>query len=415
MTCRLCNSKNLSLFLDLGHHPPSDQFVKKERLNNEFAYYPLKVNICNNCKFHQLNYVVKKEILYDEEYPYESSQTKVGNQHFNNFANSVIKKYKLDKKDLVVDIGSNIGVLLNGFKKNKIQVLGIEPASNICKIAKKKGINTYCSFFNNNIVNKIITKFGKAKIVTATNVFAHIDDLQNFTKSICRLLDKKGAFIIEAPHFLNLIKKIEYDTIYHEHLSYITIKPLISFFSKFKLEIIDVEKKDIHGGSVRIHVAFKNQHTVNKNVKNIIKEEKNAKLDSKKVLENFSQEVKKNRSNLILLLTKLKLNNKTIVAVSAPAKGMTLLNYCKIDKTYLDFATEKSKLKQNTFAPGAHIPVTSDSKLLSQKIDYALLLAWNFSKEIINNNVKFMQNGGKFIIPIPKIKIIDKKNYKKVN
>ena len=415
MTCRLCNSKNLSLFLDLGHHPPSDQFVKKKKLNHEFSYYPLKVNICNKCKFHQLNFVVKKEILYDEEYPYESSQTKAGNLHFNNFANSVIKKYKLERKNLVVDIGSNIGVLLGGFKKKKIRVAGIEPASNICKIAKKNKINTYCSFFNNKIINKIISEFGKAKIITATNVFAHIDDLQGFTKSICRLLDKNGAFIIEAPHFLNLVKKIEYDTIYHEHLSYITIKPLVNFFSKYKLEIIDVEKKDIHGGSVRIHVAFKNQHNVSINVKKIIKEEKNAKLDSKKILENFSQEVKKNRLNLILLLTKLKLKNKRIVAVSAPAKGMTLLNYCKIDKTYLDFATEKSKLKQNTFAPGGHIPVTSDGKLLSKKVDYALLLAWNFSKEIINNNLKFLQKGGKFIIPVPKIKIIDKKNYKKIN
>ena len=208
---------------------------------------------------------------------------------------------------------------------------------------------------------------------------------------------------------MHLIKHLEYDTIYHEHLSYITVVPLISFFKKFSLEIIDIQQRDIHGGSIRIFVSEIGNYKVKNTVKKICNMENKAKLNSKKILTNFQKRVIQNRIHLTSLLNKLKKMKKKVVVLSAPAKGMTLLNYCKIDADFIDYATEKSSIKQGLYTPGGNIPVYSDNKILKSKPDYALLLAWNFSKEIIKNNIKFLRKGGKFIIPIPNVKIISGK------
>ena len=408
--CRLCNSKKLFKFLDLGFHPPSDQFKKKIELSNPTTYYPLQVYSCLSCGFKQLSYVVEPKILYQQNYPYESSLTIQGKEHYGEFAQSIFKEYNLNKNDLVVDIGSNTGVLLNAFKKNKLKITGIDPATNICKIAAKRGIPTINSFFNRSAVNKILRKHGKAKVITGTNVFAHINNLRLFIKNIKKLIHKKkGIFVIEVPYFMHLIKHLEYDTIYHEHLSYITVVPLISFFKKFSLEIIDIQQRDIHGGSIRIFVSEIGNYKVKNTVKKICNMENKAKLNSKKILTNFQKRVIQNRIQLTSLLNELKKMKKKVVVLSAPAKGMTLLNYCKIDADFIDYATEKSSIKQGLYTPGGNIPVYSDNKILKSKPDYALLLAWNFSKEIIKNNIKFLRKGGKFIIPIPNVKIISGK------
>ncbi len=407
--CRLCNSKKLKKFLDLGLQPPSDQFIKNNSIDESNIYYPLEVNTCLSCGFKQLSYVVDKKILYQKDYPYESSLTKSGLKHFNEFAISVTKKFNLSKKDLVIDIGSNVGILLNFFKKQNVRILGVDPASNICKIANRRGIKTIDSFFDRKISSKIIKKFGYAKVVTGTNVFAHIDNLKGLFANVSKVLDKKeGVFIVEVPHFLNLVKDLEYDTIYHEHLSYITIIPLIKFLKRINFEIIDIEKKDIHGGSIRIFMSKKGNYKINNKVNTFIKMEKKGRLNSLKVLNNFSKKVSDNRMQLVKLLTNLKLKKKNIAILSTPAKGMTLMNYCKIDKDYVDFATEKSKLKIGKFTPGSKVKIYSDNHLNSLKPDYALILAWNFQKEIIRNNKKYLNSGGKFIIPIPRVKIIGK-------
>ena len=407
--CRLCDGKDMFNFLDLGFHPPSDQFKKKKEIDFPTLYYPLKVYSCKSCGFKQLNYIVKPEILYQQNYPYESSLTKTGKEHWREFADSIVKNYNLTKNDLAVDIGSNTGVLLGAFKNNKLKIVGVDPAANICKIANRRNIPTINSFFNKSVVTRILKKYGKAKIITGTNVFAHVNDLKIFLKNIKKLIDKKkGVFVIEVPYFLNLVKNLEYDTIYHEHLSYITVIPLIKFLKKFNLEIIDIQEKDIHGGSIRIFISEIGNYKKKKSVNKICKTEIKAGLNSKKVLLNFKKKVSKNRLDLTSLLTKLKKAKKNIIALSAPAKGMTLLNYAKLDSEFLDYATEKSKIKQGLLTPGVNIPIYSDQKILKTKPDYALLLAWNFSKEIIGNNVKYLKAGGKFIIPIPKVKIIKK-------
>lgn len=403
----MCQNRNLYKFLDLGFTPPADQFIRKDQLNEPETYYPLDVYVCDNCGLVQLGYIVSPEVLFRNDYPYESSTTQTGREHWNNFAKSVVKQFSLTNEDLIVDIGSNVGVLLESFKKNGVRIQGVDPAANIVMLAHERGINTICDFFNSETVKEILTDKGHASVITATNVFAHVDDLFTFMQNVTDLLNDKGVFIFEAPYLVSLIKHLEYDTIYHEHLSYLSIKPLIPFFEKFNMEIFAIEEVDIHGGSFRVYVGKKSQREISEIVTKMLQIEEDMKLYSHETLDNFALEVRKNRDELTWLIHSLKQEGKKLVGVSAPAKGMTLLNYCKIGSQFLNFVTEKSQLKIGRYTPGTHIPVVSDSELIKYQPDYALLLAWNFSDEIIRNLDEYRKRGGKFIIPIPVPRIID--------
>lgn len=407
LTCRMCQSKNMYKFLDLGFTPPADQFRRKDQLREPEIYYPLDVYMCEDCGLAQLGYVVSPEVLYRNDYPYEASTTKTGRVHWDSFAQRVVERFDLDGNDLVVDIGSNVGVLLSAFNDRGVRIQGVDPAANIVMIAHERGIDTICDFFNFETVQKILCEKGQASVITGTNVFAHVDDLYAFMENIRLLLNDDGIFIFEAPYFVNLIKKLEYDTIYHEHLSYLSVKPLLPFFNKFDMEIFDIEQVDIHGGSFRVYVGKKSLRPVSDIIEHLLREEEEMQIYSHDALNQFSDKVKNNRQELIWLLQSLKQEGKRIVGVSAPAKGMTLLNYCRIGNELLDVVTEKSLLKIGRFTPGTHIPVEPDSYLLEEKPDYALLLAWNFADEIIKNLDDFRKQGGKFIIPIPMPHIVD--------
>lgn len=406
LACRMCKGTELEQFLDLGFTPPADQFLRKEQLNEPEAYYPLQVMVCSGCGLIQLSKVVSPEILYRRDYPYESSITKTGHSHWSEFASSVAKRFGLGQNDLVIDIGSNVGVLLEAFKSNGTRILGIDPASNIVRIAEKRGIETLCEFFSIEIAKQILRDKGPASVITGTNVVAHIDDLDSMITAIKLLLKPGGMFIFEAPYFVNLVNSLQYDTIYHEHLSYLSVKPLIKFFRRFSMEIFDIEQRDIHGGSFRVYVSEAGKIPVSPVVEELLKQEEDMGLYSREVLNKFAKDVEQNRQDILWLLRSLKHENKRIVGVSAPAKGMTLLNYSRIGTETLDFITEKSELKIGRFSPGTHIPVVSDNELLKEMPDYALLLAWNFADEIMNNLSEYRKLGGKFIIPIPHPKIL---------
>jgi SAM-dependent methyltransferase len=403
----MCQSRNLYKFLDLGFTPPADQFRRKDQLGEPETHYPLEVYMCEDCGLAQLGYVVSPEILYRNDYPYESSITKAGHEHWGKFAKGVVQSLDLKKDDLVVDIGSNVGVLLEAFKNEGMRIQGVDPAANIVMLAHERGIDTICDFFNSETVGKITAEKGNASVVTATNVFAHVDDIYAFMDDISVLLKNDGVFVFEAPYFVNLLKHVEYDTIYHEHLSYLSVRPLVSFFKKFKMEIFNIEQVDIHGGSFRVYIDRIGIRKVSDVVSRMLKEEDDMRIYSKEVLSDFAQKVENNRSQLSWMLQTIKQKGQRIAGVSAPAKGMTLLNYCRIGNETLDFITEKSTLKIGRFTPGTHIPVQPDSYLLEKKPDYALLLAWNFSKEIISNLDEYRKQGGKFIIPIPSAKIVN--------
>jgi SAM-dependent methyltransferase len=404
--CRICKGSSLIDYLNLGLMPAADAFIKEKDKSLIDPVYPLEVCLCQDCGISQLNYTVDPKILYQIDYPYESSTTRTGQLHFDDFSESVVQKAKLGSDDLVIDIGSNVGVLLDAYQKRGCKVLGIEPSRHIAECANRNGIETINDFISFDLAKKVASNHGQAKVINITNVFAHIDDLEDLMSAINFLLTKNGIFVIEAPHFLNLIEHLEYDTIYHEHLLYVSVKPLHSLFKRFGFEIFDVNEVPIHGGSLRIFVCRKDAYPPTNFVNEIIEKEEQAKLFDIERLNLFSEQVLEHKNQLRELLMEIKKNGKTIAAVSAPAKGMTLLNYCEIDSNVINFITEKSSLKIGKYSPGAHIPIFSDEKLCEEKIDFALLLAWNFADEIISNLASFEKAGGKFIIPIPKPRIV---------
>jgi hypothetical protein len=403
----MCKSDKLEQFLDLEFAPPSDQFRRKEQMREPVLFYPLEVMLCTDCGLAQLSHVVSPEVLYRHDYPYESSVTRTGHLHWSEFAKTTTERLNLTRNDLVVDIGSNVGVLLEAFRSNGTQILGVDPASNIALIAQKRGVETMNEFFGIEVAREIVKNKGQATVITGTNVFAHVDDLFSFMWAVDILLNDHGVFIFEAPYFVNLIKNLEYDTIYHEHLSYLSVKPLIAFFKQFEMEVVDVQQRDIHGGSFRVWVSRIGQMPVSSAVTELVKKEDELGIHKMETLHKFALAVQQNRQDLLWLLRELKHAGKSIAGVSAPAKGMTLLNYSRIGIETLDFVSEKSTLKIGRFTPGTHIPVVSDDELIRRSPDYALLLAWNFATEIMENLQEYRKNGGKFIIPIPYPRIIE--------
>lgn len=404
--CRMCQSPNMTKFLDLGFAPPSDNFLTKEQLNNEETQYPLNVHICNDCGLCQLGYVVPPELMFNENYSYESSMTKTGSSHFISMAIEICKKFSLMPGSLVIDIGSNVGVLLSGFKSQGMRVLGIEPSSNIAKIAIKNGIDTISEFFSSKLALKIRQQKGNASIITGTNVFAHIDDLNDFVKAADVLLTEEGIIIIEAPYLVSMLDNLEYDTIYQEHLSYLSMKPMVKFFKRFRMDVFDAEMQSIHGGSLRYLIGREGKRPISKHISKFLLLEEKKKIYSEERLKNFSEDVKNHRNELNTLLSNIKKQGKKIVGISAPAKGNTLLNYCKIGTEILDYITEKSNLKIGKYTPGMRIPIYSDDMLIKDNPDYALILAWNFAEEIMRNNEQYRSKGGKFIVSIPHPHII---------
>lgn len=406
--CRICKSEDIKLFLKLGDHPLADAFIEASRLKEEEVCVPLEVCACQECGLIQLNYTVPASQLYDKNYIYESSITQMGQKHWTEFSTTAAEIADLKTEELVVDIGSNVGVLLKNFRDRGAKVLGVDPAPTIAKLANERGIETIESFFDFKTANQIKKEKSSAKIITATNVFAHIDDLHMLMRAVDFLLAKHGIFIIEAPYILNLIKSLEYDTIYHEHLSYLSLKPMIILFNKFDMEIFEVQQRDIHGGSIRCYVRRK-QNSIS-NISNIITDllelEYRSGIYELSYLKKFAIKVSSHRKKLMTLLQGLKDDGRIIAGVSAPAKGMTLINYCGIGPDILEFITEKSTLKIGRYTPGQRIPIVPDKKLLELQPDYALILAWNFSEEIMENLNDYLLAGGKFIIPIPEPRIL---------
>ena len=407
-TCRLCSSRSFELVLDLGKQPPSNSFLMKNQLKYSEKKFPLRLYICKKCHHLQLLDVVDKKHLFSN-YHYFTSANKPIIEHFKKYAEHVYKKI-LEKKEnpFVVEIGSNDGTLLKQLKKNKVNVLGIEPAKNLAQISRKSKIKTENKFFNQTLAKKIAKK-QRADLVIANNVLGHVDDLDEFIIGIKELLKNDGVFIFEVPHALNLIKKLEFDTIYHEHISYFSIIPLSNWLEKYELEIFNVEKQKVHGGTIRVYVSKKNNFRKNNSVENIKIIEKKYGITKITTYRNFSKKIYHLKKILRKKILILKNNNKIIFGYGASAKGNVLLNFCEIDNNILDFVTDTTKIKQGKFTPGTKIKIINPKDRPNKSSEMiALLLAWNYKTAIIKNEKKFLRNGGKFLIPIPRPRIVSK-------
>jgi 2-polyprenyl-3-methyl-5-hydroxy-6-metoxy-1,4-benzoquinol methylase len=374
-SCHLCGSKKLVKVLDLGFHPLADFFMKKHQVDEAEKRYPLAVLLCRDCGHGMNNYIVPAETRYQEnDYSYDSSNSKIAIKHFTDMAKDVTDRAKVGKGDLVVDIGSNIGTLLGAFRDLGADIQGVDPAHNIAELATKNGIPTINDFFNDKAA-KAILKRGKPKAVTMTNAFNHVSHLDSFMKSLVSVLPKDGSFVIELPYFLEIIEKKHFDVIYLEHVSYIAIKPLVKYFKKFGLTITHAEENDYMSGSIRIFVGYGKEDAT---VKKQIALEEKAGLFDEKTWAKFAKTVRDCKLNLLKELVSAREKGGKIVAIGAAAKGNTLLNYCGIDTTLIDFATDASPLKIGKYTPGSHLPILSDDAI-DESVTHALILAWNIA------------------------------------
>ncbi len=398
--CQFSNKKDLIRVLSLGFLPGVNQMQKVGSYKNFEYFFPTNLVFSPSSKLFQIDNIVDKKILFPKSYPYTSSTTKILRENFKDLYFETNSLVNLEKKDLVVDIGSNDGNLLKRFKDCKI--LGVTPEK-IGHKAIKEGVPTIINYFDKKVVNKIIKTVGKAKVITATNVFAHIDKIDELIKNILKLMKPEGVFVSESHYFLSLVETLQYDTIYHEHLRYYTVTSLKNIFNKYGLKIIKVKNIKTHGGSIRVYATKNKNFKVHKSVQIALKKEK--KYLSKKNLNLFKSRVLKSKIDLLEIIKKIKSKNLNIYAVGAPSRATTLVNYVGINEDMVDYICEiKGSHKIGHYLPGTKIPIMPEEIIFKKKPQYLLLLSWHISKELIKN-LKSKGYKGKFIIPLPKIKI----------
>ncbi|HLE19144.1 MAG TPA: class I SAM-dependent methyltransferase [Syntrophales bacterium] len=406
MNCRFCSKKDIFKFLELGTMALANSFLTREELQSiKEPKYPLDVFFCEQCGLVQIGYVVSPDALF-KAYIYFSATSDLVHKHADYLAKSFQKRFGLNEKSQVVEIASNDGTVLQYFKKIGVKTLGVEPAKNIAKVAEESGIETFNDFFNDTTSQKIKDKYGAADVILGRHVFAHVPEIHGFVKGLKNLLSDHGAIAIEAPYLIDFIEKNEFDTVYHEHYSYLSVRSMSYLFNRYNMEVFDAERVAIHGGSIIYFIGHKGKHQVNAGVTDLIKAELGKRLDKKETYAVFAERASKIKADLLALLKKLKASGKKIAAYGAPAKGNTLLNYCGITADLVEYTVDKSPYKQNLYTPGAHLPVYHPDKLVKDLPDYVLLLAWNFADEILEQQKAYRGKGGKFILPIPEIRIV---------
>lgn len=406
MRCRFCDNTNVKRFLELGEMPLANAFLTEDEVNGiKEPRFPLDVFFCEDCGLVQIGHVVPPQDIF-KDYIYFSSTSDAVHKHAEYLAQSFKERFNLNDGSFVVEIASNDGCVLNYFKNVNMKILGVEPAENIAKVAVNSGIETYNDFFNEDNAKIIKEKYGNADVILARHVFAHVPEIHSFMRGLKLLLSADGVIAIEAPYLVDFIEKAEFDTIYHEHLSYLSLRPMSKLFKKYGMEIFDVEHFDIHGGSLIYFIGNERMHEVNPNVEQYVKNAIQKGFDDIEIYYDFADKTSLIKTKLMSLLDQLKNDGYSIAAYGAPAKGNTLLNYCGISTDLIDYIVDKSTHKQGLYTPGTHIPVYGPEKLLEDMPDYTLLLAWNFADEILEQQKLYREKGGKFIIPIPDIKVV---------
>ena len=401
MNCRGCGTALSLTFLDLGVSPIANNLVEIENFSDKEVNFPLHVMTCQICSLVQLSEVIPREILFPSNYTYFSSYSSSWLQHSKSYAEKMISYMELSQSDLVVEIASNDGYLLQFFTNVDIQALGIEPAEGVAKAAIAKGIPTQITYFGETIAIEL-AKRKKPKLMIANNVLAHVPDLHDFIKGFSILIHDEGIITFEFPHLLNLIKYNQFDTIYHEHYSYLSVSALTPLFAKYGLKIVDIEKLLTHGGSLRLYVA-KNSSSwkVHDSVQNIIEEESQYDPRNKEVYGVLQESTKKIKTDLLSTLKKYKIGGLKISAYGAAAKGVTLLNYCEINSDLIDYVVDLNPNKQGRFIPGSLIPIVDSKMLDTNPPDILLILPWNLTKEIKYQLSDYLKAGMKAFRAIP--------------
>lgn len=407
--CRHCGTKLDLVLADLGSTPISNDFLSADSVLGGEPYYPLRVFVCRECRLAQLQDFFQSSDLFREDYTYFSSFSTSWLQHAERYASEMTSRFGIDHSSQVVEIASNDGYLLQYFKETGAKVLGVEPSQSVANVAiNDKKIETIVEFFGEETARAMAQRGIRADLTAANNVFAHVPDVNDFAKGFAVLLKPLGVATFEFPHLLNLIELSQFDTIYHEHFSYLSLLAAERIFNKAGLRVFDVEELTTHGGSLRLFVCHADDPRQNEaGLLDIRQKEKEAGLDEDLIYHSFAESVRKTKLDLLTLLTDLKSQGKSIAAYGAPAKGNTLLNYCGVGQDVLEFTTDRSPHKQGMFLPGTRLEIRAPEAIDEAKPDYVLILPWNLKDEIIDQMSHIRSWGGKFIIPVPSATIID--------
>lgn len=407
MRCRFCHTTLKNVFVTLGSSPLSNIFLSKEQLNQMEPFYPLTAYVCDKCFLVQLEEYESPESIFGE-YAYFSSYSDSWLQHCREYVDKMIISNEINNKKLVVEIASNDGYLLQYFVTKGIPVLGIEPAANVAKSARKRGIPTKELFFGAETARELVAEGKSADLIIGNNVLAHVPNINDFLTGMKILLSPSGLITMEFPHLMRLVDEIQFDTIYHEHFSYFSLLAVDRIIAAHGLVVYDVEELTTHGGSLRIYVKHVEDDTriISGRVNALKEREINAGYTSMDFYNAFGEMVKRIKRDILKLLIQLKEEGKTIVGYGAPAKGNTLLNYCGIKTDFIDYTVDRNPYKQGRYLPGSRIPVEAPEKIWETKPDYVFIFPWNLKNEIMEQTQYIRQWGGKYIIPIPNVKVI---------
>jgi hypothetical protein len=408
MHCRFCKTELAHTFIDLVNSPASNSFLTKEQLNEPESFYPLKVYTCHHCFLVQVDEYKKSDAIFNSDYVYFSSYSTSWLSHAKKYTELMIEKFGFNPQSQVIEIASNDGYLLQYFQEKDIPVLGIEPTSNTAEVAIEKGIKTIVEFFGVELANKLVHQDGvKADLLLGNNVLAHVPDIVDFVGGMKIILADKGVITMEFPHLVQLVDNNQFDTIYHEHFSYLSFHTVKEIFEKAGLELFDVDELPTHGGSLRIYAKHKEDQSkeISSSVKNLLNREIAKGVKTMSYYENFQQKALEVKLGVISFLIEQKRAGKKVAAYGAAAKGNTLLNYCGIKNDLLEFVVDANPNKQNKWLPASHIPVMNEDYLKKEKPAYVFILPWNLKDEITEQLSYIREWGGQFVIPVPSLQV----------
>ncbi|VBB05184.1 s-adenosyl-l-methionine-dependent methyltransferase [Lucifera butyrica] len=404
--CRFCGTPLKHTFADLGLSPLANCFIREADLNKKEYFYPLHAYVCEQCLLVQLEEIEAPERIFSE-YAYFSSYSASWLDHARRYAAAMIRRFPLDKQSLVVEIASNDGYLLQYFQADGVPVLGIEPAANVAEVAAAKGILTLVRFFGTKLAAELAAQGIAADLLIGNNVLAHVPELNDFVAGMKMILKPHGLITMEFPHLLKLMQFNQFDTIYHEHFSYFTLRFVQNLLAAHGLKLFDAEELPTHGGSLRVFACHQEDalRTVSHSVPDLCRQEEEQGLASLETYRNFDEKIKKVKRDLLTFLIQIKEQDKTIAGYGAPAKGNTLLNYCGVRTDLLDYTVDRNPYKQGTYLPGTRIPVFSPERIGATRPDYVFILPWNLKTEIAAQLQEIRSWGGKFIVPIPEVQV----------
>jgi methylation protein EvaC len=402
--CLICDSY-IDPFMSFGKMPIANNFVTAEQFGDEY-FFELQVGFCEKCKMVQLTELVDREKMFHDHYAFYSSTSSRMAMHFKEFADKVCQKYLRCTDPFIVEIGSNDGIMLKHFAKKGIRHIGIEPSLNVAQVAMDQGMNVATDFFDADLAKKIVSEYGQADAILGANVMCHIPYIHSVLKGIKILLKPEGVLIFEDPYLGDIIQKTSYDQIYDEHAFYFSLASVSYLCEQYGLEIIDVEPQDVHGGSMRYVISHKETNRIGSSVTMHLEKEKNMGIYQPDAYEKLAAEIERSKRELVNLLKDLETQGKRVVGYAATSKSTTVLNYCSISSELIEFISDTTPIKQGKFSPGAHIPIYPHQNFEKKYPEYALLFAWNHSKEIMEKEKRFRSLGGKWIVYIPEVKVL---------